>query len=85
MLYPQDTDFAENHELAAQQPERLRGLVDLWWRAAERCKVLPLDDRFAVRFANNARRVQGARYRFVMATWATCPTTWRPTRAAAAI
>lgn len=65
-LYHLDADFAENHDLAAQQPERLRALVDTWWREAERCQVLPLDDRFAARFADNANRVQGARHSFVM-------------------
>jgi arylsulfatase len=65
-LYHLDQDFAENHDLATQQPERLRALVDTWWLEARRCQVLPLDDRFAARFADNAHRVQGARHRFVM-------------------
>ena len=63
-LYHLDQDFNEQHDLAQQQPERLRELVALWWSEAERCQVLPLDDRFAQRFAENGRRVQGERTRF---------------------
>ena len=37
----------------------------LWWAEAERHQVLPLDDRFAPRFAENAARVSGHRKRFV--------------------
>ena len=65
-LYHLDQDFAENHDLAQQQPERLAQLRSLWWQEAERNQVLPLDDRFGQRFAENGRRVQGARTRFVM-------------------
>jgi len=65
-LYHLDADFNENHDLAAQHPERLKALQQLWWSEAERCQVLPLDDRFGQRFAENGRRVQGERMRFVM-------------------
>ena len=65
-LYHLDQDFAENHDLAAEQPERLQALIATWWREARRCQVLPLDDRFGARFAENALRVQGARRQFVM-------------------
>ncbi len=64
-LYHLDRDFAENHDLAAQQPERLAALQALWWREAEAHQVLPLDERFGARFAENARRTQGARTGFV--------------------
>lgn len=64
-LYHLDADFSENHDLAEQEPERLKALVDEWWVQAERCKVLPLDDRFGPRFAENAQRHQGQRKRFV--------------------
>ena len=65
-LYQLDHDFAENHDLAAREPARLRALVHTWWQEAARCQVLPLDDRFAARFAENGRRVQGGRTHFVM-------------------
>ncbi len=64
-LYHLAQDFAENHDLAGQQPERLAAMQALWWREAERHQVLPLDERFGARFAENARRVQGARSQFV--------------------
>jgi arylsulfatase len=64
-LYHLDADFAETRDLAAEHPERLRALVELWWREAERHLVLPLDDRFGPRFAENALRHQGERTRFV--------------------
>ncbi|MEY2952317.1 MAG: hypothetical protein RLZZ401_404, partial [Pseudomonadota bacterium] len=65
-LYHLEQDFSENHDLAAQQPERLQQLIALWWAEAERCQVLPLDDRFGERFAENGRRVQGARTEFIL-------------------
>jgi hypothetical protein len=43
----------------------LKALIEEWWRQAERHKVLPLDDRFAPRFADNARRFHGPRKKFV--------------------
>lgn len=64
-LYHLAQDFAENHDLAGQQPERLAAMQALWWGEAERHQVLPLDERFGARFAENARRVQGARSQFV--------------------
>jgi len=65
-LYHLDQDFAENHNLAARHPERLAQLQALWWQEAERNQVLPLDDRFGPRFAENGRRVQGGRTHFVL-------------------
>ncbi len=40
-------------------------MIEEWWRQAEAHKVLPLDDRFAPRFADNAKRFHGPRNRFV--------------------
>ena len=65
-LYHLDADFNENHDLALQHPDQLQALVQRWWQEAERCQVLPLDDRFGQRFAENGRRVQGQRRQFVM-------------------
>jgi len=44
-LYNIDQDFSQANDLAAQDPERLKGLVDLWWAEAARHDVLPLDWR----------------------------------------
>ncbi|WP_035655964.1 sulfatase-like hydrolase/transferase, partial [Bradyrhizobium sp. STM 3809] len=57
-------DFSETRDLAAAEPERLAALVRLWWEQAEAHQVLPLDDRFGPRFAENAARFHGARTRF---------------------
>jgi arylsulfatase len=64
-LFHLDADFSETNDLAAAHPEKLDELKALWWRQAKACKVLPLDDRFGPRFAENAARVQGHRRRFV--------------------
>lgn len=65
-LYHLDHDFAETRNLAEQDPERLKALVEGWWVAAETHKVLPLDDRFGPRFAENSARFHGARRKFVL-------------------
>jgi arylsulfatase len=44
-LYHLDDDRSECRNLAAEQPDRLAELVELWWREAEEYGVLPLDDR----------------------------------------
>jgi arylsulfatase len=44
-LYHLDADFSESHDLAAEQPERLRELIERWWAEAGRYGALPLDDR----------------------------------------
>lgn len=63
-LYHLDEDFNEVHDLAATEPERLAAMIDEWWVQAEAHKVLPLDDRFAERFAENAERHRGERTRY---------------------
>jgi arylsulfatase A-like enzyme len=55
-LYHLDRDFSETDDLASREPERLKAMVAEWWRQAEAHKVLPLDDRFGPRFAENAAR-----------------------------
>jgi arylsulfatase A-like enzyme len=64
-LYHLDKDFSETEDLAKTHPDKLAELVAEWWVQAERCKVLPLDDRFAPRFAENALRFHGPRKAFV--------------------
>lgn len=55
-LYHLDRDFSEAHDRAASDPERLRALIDLWWREAERHGVFPLDDRNALVTFRASRR-----------------------------
>jgi arylsulfatase len=65
-LYHLGTDFSECHDLAAAQPERLAGLIDLWWAEARRHGVLPLDDRmvelFGARFRDHSPHRPSRRY-----------------------
>jgi arylsulfatase A-like enzyme len=41
-LYHLPEDFSQARNVAAQHPEKVRELADLWWQEAERNKVLPL-------------------------------------------
>ena len=63
-LYDLANDFNEVHDLASVQPERLADLQARWWDEARANQVLPLDDRFGERFAENAARHGGARTNF---------------------
>jgi arylsulfatase len=63
-LYHLEDDFSEFEDLAAAHPEKLAELIAEWWRQAERCKVLPLDDRFGQRIVENAARFHGPRKLF---------------------
>ena len=42
-IYNVDEDLSQAHDLAAENPEKLRQMQDLWWAEAARHKVLPLD------------------------------------------
>ena len=41
-LYDLGTDFSQARDIAAQHPEKVRELQELWWAEAERNRVLPL-------------------------------------------
>ncbi|WP_080840796.1 arylsulfatase [Cohnella massiliensis] len=56
-LYHADKDFSEANDLAAERPEKLMELVDLWWAEAGRYGVLPLDGRS---MAKKVQSVQAA-------------------------
>jgi arylsulfatase len=43
-LYDVERDPSECHDQAEREPERLRELIDMWWREAEKYNVLPLDN-----------------------------------------
>ncbi|MGZ6999876.1 MAG: sulfatase-like hydrolase/transferase, partial [Acidimicrobiia bacterium] len=57
-LYHVDVDRSECHDLAADEPERLAAMVELWWQQADEHGVLPLDDRtielFGARFRDGS-------------------------------
>lgn len=48
-LYKLDSDFSQAHDLAAEHPDKLRELQDLWWVEASKYSVLPLDWRGTIR------------------------------------
>jgi arylsulfatase A-like enzyme len=50
-LYHIDEDFSQANDLAAQDPDKLKELVDLWWAEAARHDVLPLDWRSVERLS----------------------------------
>ena len=54
-LYHTDTDRAELHDLAAEQPDKLRELVNLWFAEAGDNGAFPLDDRSAVEIITTPR------------------------------
>ncbi len=64
-LYDTRTDWSQAHDLAQQEPEKLRELQRLWLIEAVKYNVLPLDDRFAERanatLAGRPQLVQGKR------------------------
>ncbi|MDZ4374086.1 MAG: sulfatase-like hydrolase/transferase [Phenylobacterium sp.] len=64
-LFHLDQDFAETDDFAEREPEKLKAMIEAWWAMAEAHNVLPLDDRFAPRFAENSARFHAARRRFV--------------------
>jgi len=64
-LFDLSVDFNERHDLAEAQPDRLAALIERWWAEAADNKVLPLDDRFGERFAENAERFHGDRRTYV--------------------
>jgi arylsulfatase len=64
-LYNVEHDLSETHDLAAEQPQRLAAMVDLWWEEARRNDVLPLDNRPLNAILNPRPRRRGARNRYV--------------------
>jgi arylsulfatase len=63
-LYDVGADPSECHDLAAQEPERLQQMIDLWWSEAEKHQVLPLDaNPFGVIF-NEDRPYVPSRHRY---------------------
>jgi arylsulfatase len=54
-LYHTDTDRSELHDLAAEQPDKLRELVNLWFAEAGANGAFPLDDRSALEILQTPR------------------------------
>ena len=49
-LYDTNTNWSQAHDLAAELPEKLAELQQLWLAEARKYNVLPLDDRRIERF-----------------------------------
>ena len=54
-LYHTDTDRAELHNLAAEHPDKVRELVNLWFAEAGENGAFPLDDRSALEIITTPR------------------------------
>jgi N-sulfoglucosamine sulfohydrolase-like protein len=64
-LYDTNTDWSQAHDLAAEMPEKLAALQQLWMIEATKHNVLPLDDRLIVRVdpdvAGRPQLIRGSR------------------------
>jgi hypothetical protein len=54
-LYHTDIDRSETHNLAAQEPERLQEMINLWYAEAGANGAFPLDDRSALEILTTPR------------------------------
>jgi arylsulfatase len=54
-LYHLDEDYAEGRDLAAERPEKLKELIDIWFEEAHKYDVLPLDDRHPAEILTDPR------------------------------
>ena len=52
-LYHLDEDYSESYDLAQEEPERLRELIDRWWAEAGKHGVLPLEQGGAASAVGN--------------------------------
>ena len=65
-LYHVDEDRSESKDLAAEHPEKLKELVDLWFTEADANLVLPLDDRLPLEMIMTERpQAEPPRSRYV--------------------
>ncbi len=70
LLYDTARDFAECHDVAEANPEKLQELIAAWWTEAGRYNVLPLDDRGLELFSLRRPDASGPRlsHRFLAGT-----------------
>ncbi len=64
-LYNLREDFSEAHDVAAENPEKVLELAQLWWTEAGKHNVLPLDGRGIQRLAEPRPQPGKARDRYV--------------------
>ena len=63
-LYYLPDDFSQAHDLAAEHPEKIQELKDLFWQEAERYKVLPLLAALSTFFGILPPRQEQTRFEF---------------------
>jgi arylsulfatase A-like enzyme len=65
-LYDVGADLSETRDLAAEHPDKVTELVELWWQEARRNQVLPLDNRplWALLHPKPDRRQPRSEYRY---------------------
>ena len=54
-LYHTDVDRSELHDLAAEQPDKVREMVNVWFSEAGKYGAFPIDDRTAVEILTTPR------------------------------
>ena len=64
-LYHVAEDFSESHDLASQNPVKLRELISMWWAEAGKYNVLPIDGTLQQRLATVRPQVARPRTQFV--------------------
>ncbi len=64
-LYDLSKDWTQAHDVAAEHPDKLKELQDLFWREASRYQVLPLDASVATRIVVPRPSVTAGRTDFV--------------------
>jgi len=64
-LYNLQEDYAETHNLAASERERLIAMIGMWYVEAGKYNVLPIDSRTSLRFAVERPQIAPDRERYV--------------------
>ena len=77
-LYHTDVDRSELHDLAAEHPDKLRELVNIWFSEAGANGAFPLDDRSAVEILTTPRpQLTAPRNRYVYYPDAAAVSEWQ--------
>lgn len=77
-LYDLTKDFSQSTDLSAKEPARLRAMLDLWQREAQRNNVFPLDHRFAMARGAASLRGSGRKHFDLWGKDVSLPTTNEP-------
>jgi arylsulfatase len=77
-LFNVANDPAESKDLAAEHPEKLKELVDLWWTEAKKYNVLPLDGTMGQRFGYPRPQASAPRDKYVFFPGAPVPSLSQP-------